>query len=429
MRRRIAVLALAGALTFPACDGSQPIPNPCEQFPDLPGCEPGDPGGGDGFDCDAALGSEILALTSEGSVPFAASSTGRYIVTTRRGAPTTRTLAQTYSMNNVQTLRAGFAASMSEETARQLLRSPGVLRVEPDGVKSIPAPPDGDKQIQDFADPAASTRLWSLDRVDQRALPLDGDYTPGGNPGHGVHVYVIDTGISEHVDFAGRLSYGFTSVGGSPSDGHGHGTHVAGTVGGGQFGVAPAVTLHSVRVLNAQGSGSDSGVIQGIEWVEQDCLEKRWPCVANMSLGGSTSDALDLALCRLIRAGVFVAVAAGNDDLGACSYSPARVKQAITAMASDNRDAKAFFSNTGPCGDCWAPGVDVTSARLGGGETTFSGTSMSSPHLAGAAARILGEHPGWDAGQVFTAILDQATPGAVRFGDTAEGLLYVGEGG
>jgi len=409
--RRLAVALALGVLTLPSCNGVPEIP-----FPTPPPSGP--------YDCEDA------AVTA---APFEVSPTGRYIVRRVNGAvgaaQAIQQLAQQFEMSNVEALGAinGFVASMAEANARELASRPGFL-VAPDRVKSIPSPVQGNVSAEsDPPGPVAGTRLWGLDRIDQRSLPLDGEFTPRGNSGNGVHAYIIDTGVSAHVDWDGRLGNGFSSVGGTPEDQHGHGTHVAGTVGGGQFGVAPAVTLHSVRVLNAQGSGSDSGVIQGIEWVQSECERHGEPCVANMSLGGDTSDALDLALCKLIGSGVFVAVAAGNDGLDACKYSPARVKQALTAMASDKRDGDASFSNVGPCGQCWAPGVDVTSARLGGGETTFSGTSMASPHLAGAAARILSEHPDWTQAQVYEEILRTATPGAIGSTEsTPEQLLYVG---
>ena len=410
MKKLLAVL-VAGVVVLPACNGNEPPGDICDIVPEL--CQPGAPG--EPFDCAEKLSARRRALGQEGAVQsFQVSPTGRYIVTTR-GGQSGRTRALSAVGGAVKTLKNGFVALLDEDAAKELLKDPNVLSIEPDVEMRINAP----------------TRHWGLDRIDARS-GLDGDFSPNGT-GRGVHVYVIDTGISPHPDFDGRLGNGASFVGGSSEDGHYHGTHVAGTVGGNQFGVAKEVTLHAVRVLDSNGSGSSSGVIQGIEWVQDECAAHGEPCVANMSLGGSTSDALDLALCNLIQSGVTVAVAAGNDGLDACKYSPARTQQALTVMASDRRDQAASFTNIGACGQLFAPGVDVISSIPGGGERTLQGTSMASPHVAGVAAVVLGNDPSLTQEEVYAEVLRLTTkdaieiPNAIGDPNTILDLAFIGQ--
>jgi subtilisin family serine protease len=311
----------------------------------------------------------------------------------------------------------GFAAELNAGQLNALRHNPNVAYIEEDGVASMSTTQSG--------------ATWGLDRVDQRTLPLSTTYSYT-NTGAGVRAYIIDTGINTSLaDFGGRASSGYDAVdGGAADDCNGHGTHVAGTVGGTKWGVAKGATLVAVRVLDCAGNGAWSGVIAGMDWVAANHVK---PAVANMSLGGGASTAVDDAARRLIASGVVTAIAAGNGNMGglgqdACKYSPARVAEAITVGATDNTDTKPRFSNYGPCVDIFAPGVNIKSnwhnTAYGADFTrTISGTSMAAPHVAGVAALFLQSTPVATTSVVANALFANATLNLVKSSNTANNRL------
>jgi subtilisin family serine protease len=310
----------------------------------------------------------------------------------------------------------GYAARMTAAQAASLTRDRRVRSVEPDRPVKLRA------QVQHRAP-------WDLDRLDQSGPGLDGAYHPTGD-GSGVTAYVIDTGIRlSHHEFGGRAASGFDAVDGGPADDcNGHGTHVAGTIGGKTYGVAKAVQLVAVRVLGCDGSGTTAGVIAGIDWVTTN-HRPGTPAVANMSLGGGISTALDQAVRHSITDGVTYAVAAGNDGADACLSSPARVAGAITVGATDRSDARPAWSNLGRCVDLFAPGAGITSAWATSdtAKKVLDGTSMATPHVTGAAALYLQQHPAASPRAVAAGLRAASLAGAVDLGHGQHGnLLHIG---
>ncbi|MCP2267147.1 S8 family peptidase [Promicromonospora thailandica] len=298
----------------------------------------------------------------------------------------------------------GFSASMSEKQAERLAQDPSVAYVEQNRVVTA-------------TDTQAPVPSWGLDRIDQESLPLDDSYTYGAS-GSGVTAYIVDTGIlTTHEDFGGRAVSGTDTVDGDDdaTDCAGHGTHVAGTVGGSAYGVAKDVSLVAVRVLDCNGSGTYDGVIAGIDWVTAD-HEAGEPAVANMSLGGGFSQAVNDAVSAAVADGVTFALAAGNDYAAdACGGSPGSTPEALTVGATEEDDARAPYSNIGSCVDIFAPGSGITSAwHTGDSDTnTISGTSMATPHVAGAAALVLSGNPAATPAEVGDALTGAALEGVV----------------
>jgi subtilisin family serine protease len=312
----------------------------------------------------------------------------------------------------------GAEVRVSARAAARIAADPAVAYVEQNHVVSL-------------AGTQTNPPSWGLDRIDQRNLPLNSSYTYP-NTATNVTSYVIDTGIrTTHSDFGGRAIWGTNTVDSNNTDCNGHGSHVAGTVGGSSYGVAKATRLVAVKVLNCSGSGTNAGVIAGIDWVTANAVK---PAVANMSLGGGANTAVDNAVTNSINSGVTYAVAAGNGNaLGqrqnACNYSPARAAAAITVGATQSNDAAASFSNYGTCVDILAPGVSITSAwhTSDSATNTISGTSMASPHVAGAAALVLSANASWTPQQVRDYLVSNSTPDVISNVGTGtpNQLLYV----
>lgn len=348
---------------------------------------------------------------------------GEYVVTLDRAevsaseaGPEARALAERHDGTVLyvyeQALR-GFAVRMSEDEARALSTEPGVLAVTENGLV---------RATTTQADPPS----WGLDRIDQEDRPLDAAYTYGAT-GAGVRAYIIDTGIrASHTDLGGRVAVGYDAIGDgqNTNDCNGHGTHVAGTVGGSSYGVAKGVSLVAVRVLNCSGTGSYAQIIAGVDWVTTNRV---LPAVANMSLGGSAYAPLNTAVANSIAAGVTYAVAAGNETTDACTRSPASTPSALTVGATDSSDVIADFSNVGTCLDLFAPGVGITSAWSSSdtATNTISGTSMAAPHVAGVVARYLQANPSDPPAEVAAAITGNAVQNRVPCAGTSPNrLLY-----
>ena len=357
----------------------------------------------------------------------AAGTSSDYIVLYESGAGLSQKVASEEARGNdvqdvFRSAAKGYVASLDAADVARLRAQDGVLLVEKD--KPVEALSAGPR-----SGPASS---WGLDRIDQRSLPLNSLISTSQN-GFGVTAYIIDTGIrADHAQFAGRVTAGFDAFtdGQNSNDCNGHGTHVAGTVGGSTYGVAPEVSLVAVRVLSCSGSGSTSGVIAGIDWATANHAAGV-PAVANMSLGGGYSAALNTATQNAITDGITFAVAAGNSNANACNSSPASTPNALTVGATSSNDARASYSNYGSCVDIFAPGSGITSAWNSSSTSTntISGTSMASPHVAGAAALLLSANPESTPAQVATAMGAATTTGVVTDAGTGSPnrLLYTGD--
>ncbi|MFJ9829625.1 S8 family peptidase [Streptomyces sp. NPDC101160] len=347
---------------------------------------------------------------------------GRYIVTLNKGVDASG-LAQKLKLKPSHVYSSalnGFAAPLSQLQLDAIRMTPGVAAVEEDATADA---------LPVAAGPAerAPSSSWGLDRVDQSDLPLDNDFRVAGS-GAGVTAYILDTGIDyKHTEFGGRASYGFDAMGDGQlgQDCNGHGTHVAGTVGGATYGVASKVGLVSVRVLGCDSRGSWSGIIAGMDWVAKNAKQ---PAVLNASLGGDYSKAVNDAATSLSLAGVLPVVAAGNSNIDACKVSPASAGRVLTVGATDRYDRETSFSNYGTCVHLYAPGQDILSAKLGGGSVALNGTSMAAPHVTGAAALYKQAHPNAAPEEIYSALLTNSTKD--RLSSLSAGspnrLLYTG---
>jgi subtilisin family serine protease len=308
---------------------------------------------------------------------------------------------------------SGFSAELTPEQAKLLAEDPKVDYIEQDGYVYA-------------TDVVQKNATWGLDRINQTDVQLDGEYSYN-SPGSDITAYILDTGIRyDHEDFDGRATPGFDAYGGNGSDVHGHGTHVAGTVGGKVSGVAKKVKLVSVKVLGDDGYGLWANVIAGIDWVSSN---KTGPSVINMSLGGrGITSAVGEAVKNAFNNGIVVVVAAGNSYMNACNYTPAYTPEAITVGATTNTDGKVDFSNFGDCVDIFAPGVDITSASVNGFYSDKSGTSMAAPHVAGAAVLYLSKKPDSTPQEVADFLTGKATIGIVTNSNSVNNnLLYTGK--
>ena len=378
MKRRLAVVA--GVLFVAACQDSNPVAGPEQATAPVLSVAP-----------QQGPIRERYIVVFKGSVTDPAGETGRLI----------RAFGGQVHYTYSHAIK-GFAATLPSAALEGISLNPNVEFIEADGIMTV--------------DDTQTGATWGIDRIDQRNLPLSGSFTYT-KTGAGVTAYIIDTGIrTDHSQFGGRASVGTDAVGDGQNgnDCHGHGTHVSGTVGGSTYGVAKAVLLKAVRVLNCSGSGTTSGVIAGIDWVTSNHVGTN-PAVANMSLGGGASTSLDNAVANSIADGVTYAIAAGNSNRNACQFSPARAATAITVGATTSTDSRASYSNYGSCLDLFAPGSSITSAwnTSSTATNTISGTSMATPHVAGVAALYLQGNPAANPATVRNALVANATSGKV----------------
>ena len=337
----------------------------------------------------------------------------QYIVILNKDAGPSKDFAQNIAKKHAgkvlqcyDTVLKGFAIYLPDTAGAAFIeamkKNPHVLSVESDTIVNI------DATTQSNPD-------WGLDRIDQKALPLNSTYSYL-QTGSGTTAYIVDTGIlSSHQEFSGRVLSGYTAIsdGNGTTDCNGHGTHVAGTVGGTTYGVAKNVNLVPIRILGCDGSGASSNVIAGLDWILKNGKK---PAVVNISLGGATSSSLDSAVENLYNNGYVMVVAAGNSNTDACTSSPARVSKAITVAATDNTDTRASYSNYGSCVDIFAPGSQINSSWIGSNTATkiLNGTSMATPHVAGVVAEMLQSTPTASPQTISTNLLNQASSNVVK---------------
>jgi subtilisin family serine protease len=429
LKRRWLPACIISLFLLPACNGLPPIggdrdgdgvPDAIDQCPDEPGpwenlgCPIVPPSA---YDCD-----NPPALT--GFYPVKDPLPNRVIVRLKdsgaalnvRSATALGTFANKFAgVSSVQTFASlrSFSATVDARNLAAILADPNVQAVIQESRRKLVA------------------ETWGVDRVDQRDLPLDGQFVPGAD-GQGVHIIVNDTGVSPNPSLGARLSPQCfsTVVFRGCEDGHGHGTHVAGTAAGSKFGIARQATVHSLRFLDEQGSGTDTDALRtfdkAIEWATAE-PEARW--VINMSWGGSASPAIDEGVCKLRAAGIVPVAAAGNSEEDSRNTSPSRVKQALVVGASGSNDKMAYFSNFGPGVDLFAPGLNIESDTPTGGTAVMSGTSMASPHVAGAAALYLQRHPTATPAQVEAGLIAASSKDKLSGlgADSPNRLLYVRE--
>jgi subtilisin family serine protease len=361
---------------------------------------------------EAIEGSWIVVMNKNPSGAQATNLWGEDVLSTNQLA----SLAQTFggkAKGYFQLAVPGMSVEMTKSDIQRLAQHPSVAYVEQDRIVKV-----------------VNTPTWGLDRIDQRDLPLDSSFSPKGD-GEGVVSYIIDTGVRlTHDEFDGRAEFGINTVDNTDTDCNGHGTHVAGTVAGKTYGVAKQSKIVDVKVLACSGGGSTAGVIEGVEWAMNDfATRSETKGTANMSLGGGFSSAMNTAVGNLHDSGVVTVVAAGNSDANACNYSPASEPRVITVGSTTNTDARSSFSNYGACVDIFAPGSSITSAWIDNDTATrtISGTSMASPHVAGAVALYLNEHG--DPESAENALISQASPNKITDVMGSPNLLvYTGQG-